>query len=210
MLYEARPSLREVGVDIILGAKDPDLIDAWEMEFSGLDKVTVRGGNLLLVRADALVSPANSFGFMDGGFDWSISELFSWKIQGIVQKAIREKHGGELLVGAAEVVATAHEQFPYLICAPTMRVPHPIPETVNAFLAMRAILRAVEEFNKPDLKIRSIAIPGLGTGIGRIPPYRCARQMRAGYDEVYGKKSNHFASLNEAIKRHQHFLNGDD
>ena len=46
-------------LQIILGDKNPDLIEAWETEFNGLDGVTVRGGNILLATADALVSPAN-------------------------------------------------------------------------------------------------------------------------------------------------------
>ncbi|MBZ0185172.1 MAG: hypothetical protein K8F91_02895, partial [Candidatus Obscuribacterales bacterium] len=131
---------------IILVDKNPELIEAWENAFAGLAGISVRGGNLLLARADALVSPANSFGFMDGGFDWNISELFQWKIQVIVQRVIRTKHKGELLVGAAEVVATGHERFPYLAGAPTMRVPQNVADTVNAFLAMRAILMSMDQF----------------------------------------------------------------
>lgn len=189
-----------MSLQIILGDKNPELIEAWEMEFSGLNDVTVRGGNILLVKADALVSPANSFGFMDGGIDWSISQMFEWKIQAIVQHVIRAKHAGELLVGAAEVVATGFDHFPYLVCAPTMRVPQPVPDSVNAFLAMRATLLAVNEFNRQNTSpIDSIAIPGLCTGTGRMPYDKCARQMRAAYDLVMGKSSNRYRSLAEAI-----------
>ncbi len=185
---------------IILGDKNPDLIDAWIRVFGDLVEVEVRGGNLLLTRADALVSPANSFGFMDGGFDWSISELFDWKIQSVVQEAIKRKHDGELLVGFAEIVATGHDRFPYLVCAPTMRVPQDVSDSVNAFLAMRAILRAVERFNKANGdEIRSIAIPGLATGVGKMPFDRCAYQMRAAYDLFKRGASNSFRSLSEAI-----------
>ncbi len=187
-------------MQIILGDKNPDLIDAWQAEFGGLPDVTIRGGNILMARADALVSPANSFGFMDGGFDYSISEIFNWKIQPVVQYVIRNKHAGELVVGAAEIVATGNEQFPYLVCAPTMRVPQNVADTVNAFLAMRATLLAVKSFNAENGDvIKSIAIPGLCTGVGRMPFDRCARQMRAAYDLVLGKRSNHYGSLKQAI-----------
>lgn len=80
-----------MNLQLILGDKNPELIEAWEADFVGLSNVTVRGGNILLVKADAIVSPANSFGFMDGGIDWSISEMLDWKIQPIVQQAIRSK-----------------------------------------------------------------------------------------------------------------------
>ncbi len=187
-------------VQIIFGDKNPDLITAWESAFAGLPDVRVRGGNILLATADALVSPANSFGFMDGGFDWSISELFEWKIQAIVQRVIYSKHNGELLVGDAEIVATNHQKFPYLICAPTMRIPQNVEDSVNAFLAMRAILLSVQRFNSANNDaIKSVAIPGLCTGVGKMPYDRCARQMLAAYDLVNGKTSNHYRDLNMAI-----------
>lgn len=190
-----------MNLHIILGDKNPELVKAWESAFAGVTNITIRGGNILLVKADALVSPANSFGFMDGGFDWSISEMLDWKIQPIVQKIIRNKHAGELLVGAAEIVSTGNERFPYLICAPTMRVPQNVSDTVNAFLAMRATLLAVNAFNQKNVSdIKSVAIPGLCTGVGRMPYDRCARQMRAGYDVVAGGASNHYRSLSEAIE----------
>jgi O-acetyl-ADP-ribose deacetylase (regulator of RNase III) len=190
-----------LGFNIILGDKSPDQVDAWHGEFAGVEEVTVRGGNLLLTKADALVSPANSFGFMDGGIDWAISDLMRWTIQPIVQKVIREKHFGELLVGQAEIVATGNDQFPYLVCAPTMRVPQPVPDSLNAFLAMRAILLAVKTFNQQNNgAIKSVAIPGLATGFGKMPPERCARQMREAYNIVDASRPVQYKTLKEAIR----------
>lgn len=185
---------------IILGDKNPDLIDAWTQHFQGLENVEVRGGNILFAKCDALVSPANSFGFMDGGLDWSISELMEWKIQAKVQEVIHSKHAGELLVGDAEIVATGNTQFPYLVCAPTMRVPQPVADSLNAFLAMRAILLAISKFNTAHgAPIKSVAIPGLATGIGKMPYDRCAKQMRAAFDQVVNHNSNHYQTLSQAI-----------
>lgn len=193
---------------IILGDKNPDLISAWEKEFAGVENVVVRGGNLLLVQADALVSPANSFGFMDGGIDWSISELFEWKIQPLVQDIIRKKHMGELVVGHAEIVGTNREKYPYLVCAPTMRVPQNVAESINALLAMRALLIAIERFNElSDKPIESVAIPGLCTGIGRMPYSRCARQMRVAFDQVYRNISNNYNCLDQAIELEKELKN---
>jgi O-acetyl-ADP-ribose deacetylase (regulator of RNase III) len=190
-----------LGFNIILGDKNPEQISAWETAFSGVSEVTVRGGNLLLTTADALVSPANSFGFMDGGIDWAISDLMRWAIHPIVQKVIHEKYFGEMLVGQAEIVATGNAKFPYLVCAPTMRVPQPVPDSVNAFLAMRAILLSVTSFNKAnDGAIKSVAIPGLATGFGKMPHDRCARQMREAYNVVDTKTPIQYKTLKEAIK----------
>ncbi len=195
-----------MSLKIILGDKNPDLIDAWTAQFSGLDDVTIRGGNILLGKADALVSPANSFGFMDGGFDESISQLFDRKIQPIVQDVIRSKHAGELLVGQAEIVATGYEQFKYLVCAPTMRVPQNVASSVNAFLAMRATLLEVIRFNKQNNHaIQTLAVPGFCTGVGKMSFDVCAAQMRFAYDQVLGKTSNKYRTLSDAIKDEQRY-----
>jgi len=45
---------------------------------------------------------------------------------------------GELLVGEALVVETENELVPWIISAPTMRVPMRLRQTVNPYLAMKA------------------------------------------------------------------------
>lgn len=193
--------MNSVNLHLLLGAKNPELVEAWSKWFIGVPDITVRGGNLLLARADALVSPANSFGFMDGGIDWSISDLMEWRIQSRVQDVIRSKYAGELPVGMAEIVETGNDRFKYLVCAPTMRTPRDVANSMNAYLAMRAVLLEVLRFNAKASEplIKTVAIPGLCAGVGRMPYERCAQQMRAAYDHVAGNKSNHYRSLAEAI-----------
>jgi O-acetyl-ADP-ribose deacetylase (regulator of RNase III) len=77
---------------------------------------------------------------MDEGLDLKISLFFGWHVQDRLQQIIRTKHHGELLVGTAEIVKTDHPRIPYLICAPTMRVPMIFEQTVNVYLAIRAVL----------------------------------------------------------------------
>ena len=159
--------------------------EAWQVYFPGLPGVSVLCDNIFTLEADALVSPANSFGRMDGGLDAQIVEFFGEDIESEVQQMIRDRHDGELLVGQAEVVITNAPQFPFLIVAPTMRVPQNVARTVNPYLAFRAALRAVLDFN--DLHgglIGTLLVPGLGTDNGFMPPLRAARQMRAAYDVV--------------------------
>jgi hypothetical protein len=74
-------------LQLIFGDNNPDLIQAWEPEFSGESESPFAVATSLF-EADALVSPANSFGFMDGGIDWSISEMFGWKTKPLVQKGV--------------------------------------------------------------------------------------------------------------------------
>jgi hypothetical protein len=51
---------------IILADRRGKLIDAWSRVSSDSDPVTTYQGSIFDVQSDALVSPANSFGFMDG------------------------------------------------------------------------------------------------------------------------------------------------
>jgi len=87
---------------IILCDLQAKVVDAWQRVFDGAEAVEVVHGSIFEVKCDALVSPANSFGFMDGGIDMAISRHFGWHVQQRVQAAIQAKHHGELLVGSAK------------------------------------------------------------------------------------------------------------
>ena len=50
-----------------------EIIDAWQKVFADVPQITVRHGSIFDHPADALVSPANSFGYMNGGLDFAIS-----------------------------------------------------------------------------------------------------------------------------------------
>lgn len=197
---------------IILSAVEPELANAWERFCGDLDIVEVHRGSILDLSVDAAVSPANSFGFMDGGIDMLYSQHLGWHVQERLQKIITEKHHGELIVGAAEIVETDHPQIPYLIAAPTMRVPMILRNSINPYLAARAALLLIKHgmFSSGSLKgetvadfVQSVAFPGMGTGVGRIGPNTCARQVRAAIEEVFLGKNRFPQSWADAQKRHQ-------
>src|SRR4051812_45769268 len=152
------------------------LIRAWSEAFAKFDQVEVRQGDFFTEDADALVSPANSFGIMDGGLDAAIRAQLGGLVETAVQRRIVEEHHGELPVGSAEVLSTGHSRWPFLVVAPTMRVPETVAQTLNAYLAFRAALLAVAKHNRasPNQRIHSIVVPGLGTGIGAMDARRCA------------------------------------
>lgn len=165
------------------------LVAAWRTAFSGLAGVEVSAGDIFDVRADAIVSPANSFGYMDGGIDLAYSERFGPGLQARLQRLLREEHFGELPVGQAVIVETLDDQLPFLVSAPTMRVPGPVPTSVNAYLAFRAALIAVKQHNAAGRRaIGSVLCPGLASAIGGMPPSRVAAQMRLAWDIVMGSK----------------------
>ncbi|MCP3883814.1 MAG: Appr-1-p processing protein, partial [Sulfitobacter sp.] len=188
------------GVVVHLRDIGAPLVRAWEREFADLDSVEVSCGDIFStsdgvvgeddpgdVKAHAVVSPANSFGFMDGGIDAVYTHVFGVHLQRDLQEVIEADYGGELPVGQATIVPTGHPDIPWCISAPTMRVPCDVANTPNAYLAFRAALRAVLEHNSSSQSpITTVLCPGLGTAVGRMPVERCARQMRAAWDRVLG------------------------
>lgn len=152
------------------------LVEAWRREFGGVANVEISCGDIFDVSADAIVSPANSFGFMDGGIDLAYTHRFGWDLQERLQALLRSEHAGELPVGQAVVVETFTRDIPWLVSSPTMRVPANVAETVNAYLALRAALLAVRR-HTGEPRIETVLCPGLCTALGRMPPHRAARQM---------------------------------
>jgi O-acetyl-ADP-ribose deacetylase (regulator of RNase III) len=174
---------------------DPNgpLIAAWNEQFADLPNVEfVHGGFEDLPAFDCMVSPANSFGIMDGGVDAAISYFFGWSLMERVQKRIIEEFLGEQPVGTSIIVETGNPKHPYLAHTPTMRVPMPIARTDHVYISMWAMLLAVRKHNlSSDKPIGIVACPGLGTGTGRVPFREAARQMALAY--------RHFLSPPKAI-----------
>lgn len=186
---------------------DPDLAAAWQRCFGHEPQVEVSCGDIFARRADAIVSPANSFGFMDGGIDRVYSQRFGWALQERLQARLHRDHDGELPVGQALIVETEDAEIPWLISAPTMRIPMDVADTLNAYLAFRAVVRAVKQHNRSGAApIRSVLCPGLGTAIGRMPADRCARQMWAAYLCAEKGQVPVFSTLGMAVDGHFRLL----
>lgn len=147
-------------LDIHLRDLSAFLVAAWEEAFTDVPGVTVSRGDIfstqpsplpddapINVAADAVVSPANSFGFMDGGIDAVYTHQFGFALEGRLQALLAGEYGGELPVGCAVIVETGSPEISWCISAPTMRVPEALPDTANAYLAFRAALRAVLAHN---------------------------------------------------------------
>ena len=137
----------------------------------------------------AYVSPANSFGYMDGGIDAVYMEMF----EGIEQKVMNELKVHKLTtalgrhyqpIGSALLVRVSDTQ--YLISAPTMWLPENVSKTRNAYWAFRAILHLLYKANRklPKKKrIRTVICPGLCTGCGFMPPKISASQIFQAIDD---------------------------
>lgn len=157
------------------------MCEQWKIYFSDCSDVVVHHGDYFSLPTDCVVSPANSFGFMDGGLDLILSQKLGWSIQERLQKKIKNSTLGELLVGQVELIETDSKEIPYCLSAPTMRVPMSIMETVNVYLAAKAIF----SFIKKNTFIQTITICGLGTGAGMVNFNVCAKQMKQAYDDIF-------------------------
>lgn len=176
----------EDAMRIVLADVNKDMCAAFERHCSDLPDVEIFQGSILEVDTVALVSPANSFGFMNGGIDAVYAKHFQAPIQTRLQQKIADQAtwAGELPVGSAEWVSTLTDEekakgtkrpLSVLVAAPTMRVPTVLAlNTVAPYLAARAALLLVRQ----KMESQSVAMPGMGTGIGGVDPDICAKQVR--------------------------------
>ena len=157
-----------------------ELVDAWHKEFAGFKNVSIECADILEIAGNTIVSPANSFGFMDGGIDQQYTDYFGLKPQEEVQALIRQRPDGYLPVGAAVLVKTGNKKIPYLISAPTMVTPGPV-DAANVFFAMSAILKIAYTNRK---LVNKVYCPGLATGVGCVPVGIAAKEMASAYKKV--------------------------
>ena len=184
----------------------PELCDKWRQVFTSYPEVEVLSGDYFQQNADAIVSPANSFGIMDGGLDLAIRNELGFQVETDIQEVILYKYHGEMPIGSAEIIQTNHGKWSYMISAPTMRIPENIAFTLNAYIAFRAILIAINNFNEsnPNRSIKSLVCSGLGTGIGSMNTTKCAAQMRAAFKLM--KEPARISSYDVIHKSHQSLL----
>ena len=116
------------------------LFYAWKKAFEGLSDVDIVDADILSCKGDAIVSPANSYGYMDGGLDLKYSEFFGWQLEKRLREKLEREYFGEIPVGNAVIIETMHSEIKYLISAPTMQVPMDVSKTANAYLAFKAII----------------------------------------------------------------------
>jgi len=60
---------------------NPEIVRAWKSAFVRHPKIDISEGDLLTVATTCVVSPANSYGFMDGGIDAQYTQFFGLRPQ---------------------------------------------------------------------------------------------------------------------------------
>lgn len=131
---------------------------------------------------DCFVTAGNAFGIMTAGIDAAVVRFFGQDLMRRVQTRIMNEFLGEQPVGTAFIEPTHHSHCPFLCHSPTMRVPCSIDRTDKVYVATWAALLAVHVHNsQQEQKIKTLGLPAMGTGFGRMEFDEAARQMAAAY-----------------------------
>ncbi len=128
--------------------------------------ISVVLGDITQTQADAIVNPANSRLMMGGGVAGAIKRIGG----AIIEKEAVQK--GPIRVGEAVATSAGKLKARYVIHAPTMPLPAMSTDLKNVEKATSAALRLAR-----DLELSSIAIPGMGTGVGGVPVKDAAQTM---------------------------------
>ena len=129
-------------------------------------------------KVQCIVSPANAFGLMDGGYDLAITEWYGNQLQERVQQYIIEHFYGEQPVGTSFIIKT-NKDDQYLIHTPTMQTPQLIEDPRVIYQCMRTTLIEARKNN-----IESILIPMFGGSCGGVKPQIVAKMMWAAYTQL--------------------------
>jgi O-acetyl-ADP-ribose deacetylase (regulator of RNase III) len=162
---------------------DEAMCEAFRRRFGELPRVRIiRGRFEDLEPHDGFVTAGNAFGLMTAGIDAAVVRRFGQDLMHRVQHRILEEFFGEQPVGTAFVVPTGDPTLPFLVHAPTMRVPSSIEGTDRVYAATWAALLAIQMHNRTgDQRIEVVAFPAMGTGFGGVPFDEAARQMAVAY-----------------------------
>lgn len=176
-------SQNNIPVTIYLLDINNSIINEFEKAFNGYPEVVVIQDDFAHFMkthddVECIVSPANSFGEMSGGYDKAIRDYFGLEVEKKVKRYINDILFGEQIVGSAFTIDIPHTNKK-LIHTPTMRLPSPILDPKVIYYCMRATMMEVFKNN-----IHSVVIPAFGGATGRVKPEIIAKYMRAAYDQI--------------------------
>ncbi len=128
--------------------------------------VVVKRGDLTRERADAICNPANSLMYMGGGAAGALKRAGGEEIE---REALRH---APVPVGKAIATTAGKLQARWVVHAPTMERPAMRTTSEKVYLATKAVLECADAIGA-----RSIAIPGMGTGVGGVSYRGAAKAM---------------------------------
>lgn len=160
------------------------MAEAWKVAFRGYDGVVAYCTDFRAFiqqhpEIDAVVSPANSYGLMDGGFDKAIIDSFGRDLAVKVRECILERFCGEQPVATSFSIPIPGREDVLLIHTPTMRVPSRIVDPMVAYQCMRTSLMEALRTARTQ-----IVVPAFGGECGVLPFMKIAQLMWEAYRQV--------------------------
>ncbi|PVF95266.1 macro domain-like protein [Serendipita vermifera] len=198
----------------------PDMLSEWptaikkyfpdpkEAPFTVVEGFLGKVDNKIL-ECECMVSPANSFGIMDGGYDMALTNNFrgpennKWKLTNIVQDHLRDEWHGYLPPGCCTIVSLppdlAGDKNPWkahcMAVLPTMRVPSNVQWNKDlVYNCMWSLQVAIDSWNRThpeNQRINRVLTTGLGTGTGGVHPTVAAEQMVLAVKHFMGPPVDH-------------------
>ncbi len=118
----------------------------------------IKKGNILEEECQAIVCPANSFGYMRGGLSQAIRIAGGDSIEDEVKKR------APIAIGDAVVTSAGNLKAKFIIHSPTMSLPLGPTSKENVKKAVKAALNCALNH-----EISSLVLPAMGTGTGWLP-----------------------------------------
>ena len=141
-------------------------------------EIRVVQGSILEADVEVIVNAANSLGIMGGG------------VAGVIKKAAGQsvedeaRQAAPIPVGQAVLTSGGKTKFKGIIHAPTMSGPGLNIPAENVELATRGALTLADEKG-----LLSVALPGMGTGVGGVPHAEAARKMVQAIKKAFQPRS---------------------
>jgi O-acetyl-ADP-ribose deacetylase len=129
-------------------------------------EIVVQQADITQLKVEAVVNPANSLGEMGGGVAGALRQAGGAEIE----KEAMEK--SPIPVGEAVATTAGKLPYKYIIHAPTMEKP---AQATTSEKVRQATLAAVQCADSVGVKL--LAIPGMGTGVGRLDEASAAAAM---------------------------------
>ena len=123
-----------------------------------MGEIVIKKADITKMDVDAVVNPSNSFGEMGGGVALAIKKAGG----DVIEKEAKKKSPVEL--GQAVITGAGKLKARHVIHAPTMKFPAEKIGVENVRMATRAAMETAVKN-----KIKTIAFPGMGTGVGGVP-----------------------------------------
>jgi len=159
-----------------------NMVSCWKKYFNNCNDVEVVCDDFVNFmqknNIECVVSPANSYGLMDGGYDLAITSYFGEELSHKVQDYLLKNLCGEQPVGTSIILKINENQK--LIHTPTMRIPSHIKDHMVIYNCMRTCLMLAIKNN-----IQSIVIPAFGGACGNVQYSIIAEMMYNAYLQVF-------------------------